>query len=109
MDFNISAQHTELTPALEDAVRDKFSRFGEHVGAGHSVHAHVILRIDNGRHVVEATVTGLGVPLAARSAKDDMYTAINEASRLIDRQWRKAKTAQLALRREGSIKHMNMG
>lgn len=105
MDFNISTQHTELTPALEEAVREKFNRFEDHVGR--PVQAHVVLRIDNGRHVVDATVTGLGVPLVARSVGVDMYAAINQASQIISRQWRKAKTAQLALRREGSIKHMN--
>ena len=118
MNLTISTHHTELTEGLEAAVRDKFSRFQMHAeGAanaqeakktgGDAINVHVVLRVDSGQHVVEATVNGLGTkPLVARTEQKDMYAAINEASRVIDRQWRKQKTASLASRRKDSIKKM---
>ena len=65
MDFNISAQHTELTPSLEQAVKDKFNRFQEH--ADKPLQAHIVLRVDSGKHIVDAKVTGLGKTLVASS------------------------------------------
>ena len=117
MNLTISTHHTELTEGLEMAVRDKFSRFQMHAEgatntqdnkkAGEAINVHVVLRVDSGQHVVEATVNGLGTkPLVARTEQKDMYAAINEASRVIDRQWRKQKTASLAGRRKASIKKM---
>lgn len=98
MDITISTQHTNLTPALEEAVREKFQRLQEHNEK--SLQVHVVLRVDSGDHICEAVVTGLGMgkPLVSNCKHKDMYAAINEASHVIDRQWRKIKTAELAKR-----------
>lgn len=106
MEFNISAQHTTLTPALEQYVREKFTRLQDHVDR--PVQAHVILRVDSGRHEVEAVITGLGKSsLVAKCNHKDMYAAINDASHTIDRQWRKQKTAELSKRGHETIRRVS--
>src|SRR5690606_13195578 len=65
-------------------------------------------RVDSGKHIVDAKVTGLGKTLVAKAQHKDMYAAINEASRLLDRQWRKNKTAKLSSRRKGSLKDITV-
>lgn len=106
MEFNISAQHTELTPSLEEAVKEKFTRFQDH--ADKPLQTHVVLRIDSGQHVVDAKVTGLGKTLVASATHKDMYAAINEVSHLLDRQWRKQKTARLSQRRKGNLRDLTV-
>ena len=102
MHIDISAQHTQLTPALEAAVHDKFQRLEAH--ASKSLRVHVVLLVDGDRHQVDATVRGVGKPLVARAQSENMYTAINEAAHLLDRQWRKRKTSRISARQTGSIK-----
>lgn len=98
MSIHVSTQHTTLSDALSAAVHDKFSRLDVHTGL--SPRVHVVLHVDGGRFKVDAQVRGLGRPLFATAEHEDMYAAINDVAHLIDRQWRKRKTARLAARKK---------
>lgn len=94
MHLDISAQHLDLTPALSEAVKEKFHRLSTH--SQKPLRAHVVLSVEAGVHRVNATVRGLGgKPLVASSQGPDMYAAINELAHILDRQWRKRKTKEL--------------
>jgi len=107
MNIVVSAQHTELTETLEAAVKEKFNRIQQH--ADIPLTAHVVLRIDSGQHKVDATVNGANCHLVANTTGKDMYNAINSAAKIIDRQWRKHKTAKIDKKRETIRRHASAG
>lgn len=108
MQITISAPHLELTPALTDTVHDKLQRLSKH--ASRQLSVHVALSVDKGRHKADMTVHGEGAPFVASAVGKDMYASINKATLLIDRQWRKRKTARLASRLKAEpIKRLAFG
>ena len=114
MQILLSAPHMDITPALDESVKKRLARLTTHVGrAGlqESAQAHVILDtgFDHaGTHQVrlELTGTGLDAPLQATARHADMYAAIEHVVDLVDRQWRKRKTARLSSRRHDILKSL---
>lgn len=105
MKASIASPHFELTPALEQAVHERTERLNAHSVSGNRLSV-VLDKGGPGRHKVRAAVEGLARPIVATASHTDMYAAIDKAVSLIDRQWRKRKTAMLARRdRRGSVRH----
>ena len=104
MQATIASPHFPLTEALDTAVRQKVSRLENHAIEGNRVHV-VLDKGGPGRHKVHATVQGLSHPLSATASHVDMYAAIDKVIDLLDRQWRKRKTAHLSRRHNGSLRH----
>ncbi len=104
MQATIASPHFPLTDALTDAVRQRVSRLEGHAIHGNRVHV-VLDKGGPGRHKVRASVQGLAKPISATASHTDMYVAIDKVIDLIDRQWRKRKTAHLARRHGASLRH----
>lgn len=103
MRADISSPHFPLTPSLEQAVHERTSRLNHHAVDGSRLSV-ILDRGGPGRHKVRAAVRGLAHPIVATASHTDMYVAIDKAVSLIDRQWRKRKTARLARRdRRGNL------
>lgn len=105
MKADIASPHFPLTPSLEQAVQERASRLDRHAVEGSRLFV-VLEKGGPGRHKVRASVQGLARPIVATASHQDMYVAIDKVVVLIDRQWRKRKTARLARRnRRGSLRH----
>ena len=105
MKADIASPHFPLTPSIEQAVQERTSRLNSHAVDGNRLSV-VLDRGGPGRHKVRAAVRGLAQPIVATASHRDMYAAIDKVVDLIDRQWRKRKTARLARRdRRGSLRH----
>jgi ribosomal subunit interface protein len=99
MQASIASPRFPLTQALTDAVNTGAAKLSHHAVATDAARLHVVLdRGDTGRHKVSASIQGLSHPITARASHEDMYVAIEKAFSLIDRQWRKRKTAHLSRR-----------
>lgn len=108
MHITITAPHMDITPALSEAVNEKVQRLAKH--SERDLRIHVALTVENGRHKAEMTVHTEGEPFVASASEVDMYTSINKATRSIDRQWRKRKTARIASRHKSPpLKRMALG
>ena len=104
MKADISSPHFPLTPSLEQAVHERTARLNGHAVDGNRLSV-ILDKGGPGRHKVRAAVCGLAHPIVATASHTDMYSAIDKAVSLIDRQWRKRKTARLARRdRHGSLR-----
>lgn len=103
MQTTITSPHFSLTEALEEAVHQRFSRLKNHAVQGNRVHV-ILDKSSPGRHKVRASVQGLSKPISATASHEDMYAAIEKVVGLIDRQWRKRKTAALSRRHTASLR-----
>lgn len=104
MEIQLSCQHATLTPALKQAVQERFERLGHHTNRPTT--AHVVLTVDAAAippHKAEATLLVNGKPLHASSASGDMYVALDGLVSRLDRRLRKLKTARLSSRAAPSL------
>ena len=106
MNIEISTQHTELTEGLKKSVHDKFKRLENHISK--PLRLHVKLTVDGEIHRAEVTAYGAGKNLVAVANTKNMYISINKVSHLLDRQWRKIKTAKLSERHGDSVKNFSI-
>lgn len=106
MDISIKSPHMDITPALKETIEDKLSRFEKHTKE--VIKANVVLSsLPHNQFKAEIVVRTGAQSFVASSEGPDMYASINKASQLIDRQWRKKKTAELSARQNApSIRKM---
>ena len=99
MHLDLACQHTTLTPALRQAVEEKFQKLSAHIDK--PVRADVVLAVDGPVHRAEATLHGAGVGqlVHAHANHEDMYSALDKLVSLLDRRWRKMKTNRLRMTR----------
>lgn len=97
MHLNLACQHTTLTPALRQAVEEKFEKLSNHIDR--PVRANVVLAVDGSLHRAEATLHGTGRPVHAKVDGDNMYSALDKLVSLLDRRWRKVKTSKMRMAR----------
>ncbi len=83
MRLEISGHQIDVTPALNDYVRDKLDRVGRHFD--HHLDVRVILSVDKLDHKAEATITPRGKKLFADAVAQDMYAAIDFLADKLDR------------------------
>lgn len=92
MQIDVSAHNTKLSQPIVDTVKEKFKRFERHIKDNKKeLKIHVVLHHENELFRADANVRGLGEPLFATVKNHDMYVAINELSKLIDKQYSKRK------------------
>lgn len=84
MQISISGQNIELTDALHNYGMEKLGRLKNHVDS--ITLAHLILKVDNFRHIAEAELHVPGKQLFAKSEEHDMYAAIDTLVDKLDRQ-----------------------
>jgi putative sigma-54 modulation protein len=84
MQLNITGQHIEVTPALNDYVTEKLERVQRHFD--HVTTTHVVLSVEKTRQKAEATIHASGATIHANAEEEDMYAAIDSLSSKLDRQ-----------------------
>lgn len=104
MQATITSPHFPLTESLDHAVRQKISRLEGHAMHGNRIHV-ILDKGGPGRHKVRASVQGLSKPISVTASHQDMYAAIDKVVDLLDRQWRKRKTAHLSRRHSATLRH----
>lgn len=89
MQLDVSGHHVDVTKALKDYVKTKFSRLQRHFDI--ATHAHVILTVEKLDRKAEATVHVSGGNLFADAVDADMYAAIDALADKLDRQLKRHK------------------
>lgn len=89
MQVKLTGHHIDITPALNDYVREKLERIERHFEGVSSVH--VILGVEKLDHKAEATVHVAGNDIFADAVESDMYAAIDALLDKLDRQIKKHK------------------
>jgi len=89
MEFNITARHLKLTPAIADYVQKKLEKAKRYFG--HLIWTQVILDVEKNRHIAELVIHASGHTFTAQEESTDLYAAIDLASDKIDEQLRRFK------------------
>ena len=89
MQLNITGLHLELSPALNDYIKNKLQRIQRHFD--HVVDAHFVLGVEKQLHRAEATIHVSGNTMHATSEHSDMYAAIDQTIDKLDRQVKRHK------------------
>lgn len=84
MNIHFSGQNIEITPAIENHIRQKFKILEKHFDS--IVTIIVNLKIEKSRHFIEARVEVRGSTLFASADQSDMYTSIDSVAHKLDRQ-----------------------
>jgi len=105
MQMNITGHHIEITPSLNNYVKEKTKRLTRHFDQVMKIN--VILEVQKLEHKAEASIIVSGNQLFAESHDDDMYAAIDSLADKLDRQLLKHKEKITSKhRQEGS--HRNI-
>jgi len=105
MQMNITGHHIEITPSLNNYVKEKTKRLTRHFDQVMKIN--VILEVQKLEHKAEASIIVSGNQLFAESHDDDMYAAIDSLADKLDRQLVKHKEKITSKhRQEGS--HRNI-
>lgn len=108
MQLEITGHHIEVTPALNDYVKDKLARIVRHFDQ--VLNIHVILEVENKtQHSAEASIHVSGNHIFANAREGHMYAAIDSLVDKLDRQVLKHK-AKLKNhhREEGSHRNLQI-
>jgi len=89
MNITISGQNVELTEALNKYGHEKLSRLKNHIDT--ITKAHLMLRVEDIRHIAEAELHVPRKNLFAKAEAQDMYAAIDALVDKLDRQIRDYK------------------
>lgn len=89
MQINLTGHHIEITPALKSYVENKLVRVERHFD--HMTNVHVILSVEKGRQIAEATIHVNRGTIHADDKHEDMYAAIDGLMDKLDRQIKKHK------------------
>jgi putative sigma-54 modulation protein len=92
MNLSITGRHLEVTEALRNHVKDRFSKTNKY--SYKIIDANVRLEIEKYRHIAEIIVQVNGTTLSAKEETEDMYTSIDRALAKIERRLQKHKTKQ---------------
>lgn len=90
MNIIISGKNIEITEALREKVTKRVKKLEKFFNSDTEVH--VTLSVQRVSQIVEITIPFNGVTLRAEDQNEDMYTSIDRAVDLIERQIRKNKT-----------------
>jgi putative sigma-54 modulation protein len=89
MQINLTGHHVEVTPALRSYVENKLERVERHFD--NMTNVHVILSVEKGRQIAEATIHVNRGKIFADDKHEDMYAAIDGLIDKLDRQIKKHK------------------
>lgn len=89
MKFIISGKNIEVTPGLEEAIRDKLGKLDRYFTDETVVH--VTLTVDKDRHKIEVTIPVKGNIIRCEQVSSDMYVSIDLVEEVIERQLKKYK------------------
>ena len=89
MKYVIIGKNMEVTPNLDEAVRDKLGKLDKFFAPDTT--AHVTLSVDKDRHKIEVTIPVKGSIIRSEQVSNDMYVSIDLVEEVIERQLRKYK------------------
>ena len=89
MQIQVTFRHIEPSPALKEYAEEKVSRIKKYLDE--PVEAHVVLRVEKFRHIVEVTIDANGQRINGMEESDDMYSSIDLVADKIEGQVRKYK------------------
>ena len=105
MKYVIVGKNMEVSPSLEKSVKDKLGKLEKFFAEDTT--AHVTLEVNHGRHIMEVTIPTKGGVIRCEQSSNDMYTTIDQAEEVIEKQLKKYKSkivkkhkAQAAFKRE---------
>lgn len=90
MKIIINGKNIEVTEGLRERVTKKISKLDKFFNS--ETEAHVTLSVQRLRQIAEVTISFNGIVLRAEESNEDMYTSIDKAIDLLERQIRKNKT-----------------
>ncbi|WP_132995288.1 ribosome hibernation-promoting factor, HPF/YfiA family [Sporanaerobacter acetigenes] len=90
MKINITGKNMEITDALRDVTYKKLGKLDKYFQS--DVEANVTYSVERNRKIIEVTINLPGTILRAEESSDDMYTSIDKAVDILERQIRKYKT-----------------
>lgn len=99
MQIAISGHKMDVTTPLKEYVTQKMNRIERHFD--HVTNTSVVLHVEKTRHLAEATINTKGATLHANAEAEDMYAAIDELMRKLDRQVKKHKEKSTNHHRNG--------
>jgi len=86
----ITGKNIEVTEGLRERVEKKIGKLDKFFN--NETEAHVTLSVQRTRQIAEVTISFNGIVLRAEESNEDMYTSIDKAIDLLERQIRKHKT-----------------
>ncbi|SHH37048.1 ribosome hibernation-promoting factor, HPF/YfiA family [Sporanaerobacter acetigenes] len=90
MKINSTGKNMEITDALRDVTYKKLGKLDKYFQS--DVEANVTYSVERNRKIIEVTINLPGTILRAEESSDDMYTSIDKAVDILERQIRKYKT-----------------
>ncbi len=89
MQIQITGRHLEITPSMKEYVGAKMTKLTRHFD--HILDAHVVLYVERGKQIAEATILVPGHDVVAKADGKNMYAAIDLLQDKLDRQVTKLK------------------
>jgi len=90
MNLKITGKNFEVTDALKEKVNKKLGKLDKFFKP--DTEAQVTMSVQRNRHILEVTIVTGGISLRAEVTGDDMYSCIDKAQDILERQIRKHKT-----------------
>ena len=87
MKITIVGKNMDVTPSLQDAVKDKLGKLDKFFAQ--EIEAHVVMSVDKDRHKIEVTIPVRGGIIRSEQTSNDMYVSIDLVEEVIERQLRK--------------------
>ena len=100
MKITITAKNVEVTPALENAIRDKLAKRDKFFSQ--ETEATVRLLVDKERHKIEVTIPVRGQIIRSEQVSNDMYVSIDLVEEVIERQLKKYKSKLIRKEQTGA-------
>ncbi|MCI2050045.1 MAG: ribosome-associated translation inhibitor RaiA [Lachnospiraceae bacterium] len=89
MKYIIVGKNVDVTPALDQAVREKIGKLDKYFSE--DTVANVTLNVDKDRHKIEVTIPVKGGIIRCEQVSNDMYVSIDLVEEIIERQLKKYK------------------
>ena len=104
MNFNIIGRHFEITPALKEHIKNKFTKIKNHFED--VIEVKFILSVEKLDHIIDATLHLPHLDINAKSIDEDMYKSIDLVINKLNKQVIKYKEKYKDHHQsEGSIKN----
>lgn len=91
MKFEFTGRHIDVTPAIKAHVKEQFDRV-RHLFDGKTLHAHVMIEVERGRHKAEIILKWHNQVMTAHASSGDMYLSLSKVVDKLERQVLKLKT-----------------
>ncbi len=102
MNYNIRGDKVEVTESIKSYVEEKLARLAKYFKDPSSITAYVLIKLRNGKEIIEVTIPTDKYTLRAEVKDDDLYAAIDSVIDVLERQIRKNKTKLTRHRTESS-------